>query len=117
MGASVNKLLLEIDGEPMVRRVVRRALDAGLEHFVVVLGYEPDRVRESLDGLECTFVESPDYTGPTSRSLHAGPRALDSSVSATVVMLGDIGSRYHGDGALVAGRPRRIRFASRRVSL
>ncbi len=90
MGASVNKLLLEIDGEPMVRRVVRRALDAGLEHVVVVLGYEPDRIRESLDGLKCTFVENPDYTGPTSRSLHAGLRALDSSILATVVMLGDM---------------------------
>ena len=90
MGASINKLLLEIDGEPMVRRVVRRAIGAGLEPVVVVLGYEADRIRESLDGLECTFVENRDYTGPTSGSLHAGLRALDTSVSATVVMLGDM---------------------------
>lgn len=90
MGASINKLLLEIDGEPMVRRVVRRAIDAGLDPVVVVVGHEPDRIRESLDGLKCTFVENPDYSGPTSGSLHAGLRALDQSISAAVVMLGDM---------------------------
>ncbi len=90
MGASINKLLLEIDGEPMVRRTVKRAIDAGLDPVIVVVGYEPDRIRESLDGLECTFVENPDYTGPTSGSLHAGLRALDTSISAAVVMLGDM---------------------------
>jgi molybdenum cofactor cytidylyltransferase len=90
MGASINKLLLEIDGEPMVRRVVRRAIDAGLDPVIVVLGYQPGRIRESLDGLECTFVENPDYSGPTSGSLHAGLRALDKSISAAVVMLGDM---------------------------
>ena len=90
MGASINKLLLEIDGEPLLRRVVRRAIDAGLAPVIVVVGYEPDRIRESLDGLECTFVENRDYSGPTSGSLHAGLRALDKSVSAAVVMLGDM---------------------------
>ena len=90
MGASINKLLLEIDGEPLVRRVVGRAIDAGLDPVIVVVGYEPDRIRESLAGLECTAVENPDYSGPTSGSLHAGLRALGTSVSAAVVMLGDM---------------------------
>lgn len=90
MGASTNKLLLEIDGEPMVRRVVRRAIEAGLEPVVVVLGYEPHRIRATLGGLECAFVENPDFTGPTSGSLHTGLRALDASVPAAVVMLGDM---------------------------
>lgn len=90
MGASINKLLLEIDGEPMVRRVVRRAIDAGLDPVIVVVGYEPDRIRKSLDGLDCTLVENPDYSGPTSGSLHAGLRALDTSISAAAVMLGDM---------------------------
>jgi molybdenum cofactor cytidylyltransferase len=90
MGTSTNKLLLEIDGEPMVRRVVRRAVEAGLDPVVVVLGHETARLRASLGGLDCMFVESPDYTGPTSGSLHAGLSALEPSVSAAVVMLGDM---------------------------
>ena len=90
MGASTNKLLLEIDGEPMVRRVVRRAIDAGLDPVVVVLGHDPERVRAALAGLPCAFAMNVDYTGPTSGSLHAGLRALDASVAGAVVMLGDI---------------------------
>ncbi len=90
MGPARNKLLLDVEGEPMVRRTVRRALAAGLAPVVVVLGHEPDRVREALAGLECTFATSPDPTGPTSGSLHAGLRALGTDVTAAVVLLGDM---------------------------
>lgn len=90
MGPSTNKLLLEIGGEPMVRRVVRRAIDATLDPVVVVLGHEPERVRAALVGLPCAFVTNADYTGPTSGSLHAGLRTLDASVAGAVVMLGDM---------------------------
>ena len=90
MGESVNKLLLDIDGEPMVRRTARRALEAGLSPVVVVLGHEAERVRAALDGLGCSFAENPDFTGPTSGSLHAGLRALPSTVDAAIVLLGDM---------------------------
>ena len=90
MGASTNKLLLEVDGEPMIRRVVRRAISAGLDPVVVVIGHEPDRIRKALHGLECTYAANPDTEGPASGSLHAGLRALDDSITAAVVMLGDM---------------------------
>jgi len=70
-------MLLPVTGDPMVRRTVRAALDAGLEPVIVVLGHEAQRVREALAGLPCAFTESDDFTGPTSASLHAGLRALD----------------------------------------
>ena len=85
-----NKMLLPVEGEPMVRRTVRAALDAGLDPVVVVLGHEPDRARQALEGLACTFVESDDFTGPTSASLHAGLRALGAGTDAAVVLLGDM---------------------------
>lgn len=85
-----NKLMLPVDGQPMVRRTVQRALDAGLAPVVVVLGHEPERVRDALHGLAVTFAISPDPTGPTSASLHAGLRALDDTVSATLVLLADM---------------------------
>jgi molybdenum cofactor cytidylyltransferase len=90
MGPSLNKLLLAVEGEPMVRRLARRATEAGLSPLVVVLGHEPARVREALGGIDCTFVENAAFTGPTSGSLHAGLRALDASVTAAVVLLGDM---------------------------
>lgn len=90
MGETVNKLLLDVDGEPMVRRTARRALEAGLSSVVVVLGYESARVREALVGLDCQFAVSHDPSGPASASLHAGLRALGPGVPAAVVMLSDM---------------------------
>ncbi len=85
-----NKLLLPVDGEPMVRRAARRALEAGLSPVVVVLGHEAEPVKAALAGLDLRFVMSPEPTGPTSVSLHAGLRVLGPQVRATVVMLSDM---------------------------
>ncbi len=89
MGPGRNKMLLELEGEPLARRAARRALAAGLAPVVVVLGDEADRVREALGGLACDCVVNPDFAGPTSGSLHAGLRRLG-AVDAAVVLLGDM---------------------------
>lgn len=87
----VNKMLLEVDGVPMVRRTVRRVAASGVTRTVVVLGHEADLVRQALDGLPCDFAENPDFTGPTSGSLHAGLGALaKADVDAALVTLGDM---------------------------
>jgi molybdenum cofactor cytidylyltransferase len=89
MGA--NKLLLPVEGEPMVHRTVRRVLDAGCDPVVVVTGHDAHRVREVLAPMtNLRFAESPDHTGPTSGSLHAGLRALPDDVDAALVMLADM---------------------------
>jgi molybdenum cofactor cytidylyltransferase len=85
-----NKMLLDVDGVPMVRRTVQRVIDAGASPVIVVLGNEPDAVRAALAGLACVFTDNPDYTGPTSGSLHAGLRALPDDVDATLVLLADM---------------------------
>ena len=85
-----NKMLLAVDGEPMLRRAVRRALAADCFPVVVVVGHEAEQARAALADLDCTFATSPDPTGPTSTSLHAGLRALGPKVDATIVMLGDM---------------------------
>jgi len=85
-----NKLLLDVEGEPMVRRTVRRALDAGCSPVVVVTGHEHERVQAALASLDVVFVQSPDPTGPTSESLHAGLRAMSANCEAAVVMLADM---------------------------
>lgn len=90
MGPTTNKLLLPVEDVPMVRRTVARVQLAGIRDIVVVTGHEGDRVRATLAGLPCTFVESPDPTGPTSGSLHAGLRAFGPEIDATLVMLADM---------------------------
>jgi molybdenum cofactor cytidylyltransferase len=90
MGPGRNKMLLELAGEPLVRRAARRALAAGLSPVVVVLGHEADRARAALAGLPVEITVNPDFTGPTSGSLHAGLDVLGADVEAVVVLLADM---------------------------
>ncbi len=85
-----NKMLLELDGESLVRRAAKRALGAGLSPVVVVIGHEAARLRAELKDLPLVFAINPDYTGPTSGSLHRGLDTLGVDVAAVVVMLGDM---------------------------
>jgi molybdenum cofactor cytidylyltransferase len=85
-----NKMLLDVDGAPMVRRAALMARDAGLAPIVVVVGNDEARVRAALDGVDCTFAVNPDFTGPTSGSLHVGLQALGADVDATVILLADM---------------------------
>ncbi len=85
-----NKMLLELDGESLVRRAAKRALGAGLSPVVVVIGHEAARLRAELKDLPLVFAINPDYTGPTSGSLHRGLDTLGADVAAVVVMLGDM---------------------------
>ncbi len=85
-----NKLLLELDGEPIVRRTVRQALAADLCPVVVVLGHDSRAVRTTLSGLDCRSVTNPHYRRGINRSLWAGVAALPAETSAVVVMLADM---------------------------
>ena len=85
-----NKMLLELEGEALVRRAARRALAAGLSPVVVVLGHEADRVRAALADLGLLIALNPDFAGPTSGSLHAALDLLGEDVGAAVVLLGDM---------------------------
>lgn len=88
-----NKLLAAVDGAPMVRRSASPLLDAELDEVVVVVGFEAERVRDALGGLDVRFVENPDYESGQASSVRAGVHALrerDSDVDAAVFALGDM---------------------------
>ena len=88
MGAD-NKLLLPIDGEPVVRRTARQLLAAGPEEVVVVLGHEADRIAGALDGLAVRTVLNPDYREGQMTSVRSGLAALTASVDGILVCLAD----------------------------
>jgi molybdenum cofactor cytidylyltransferase len=85
-----NKLLLELDGEPLVRRAVRAALDGSLGQVVVVLGHEAERVREALAGLPCHPVLNPDHAAGVRLSLQVGVRQVPAEAAAAMVILADM---------------------------
>lgn len=66
------KQLLHLDGQPLVRRAVRVALDAGLGRVFVVIGAEAGRIRPALEDLDVTIVVNPDWQDGIASSLRAG---------------------------------------------
>ncbi len=88
MGAD-NKLLLPIDGEPVVRRTARQILAAGPEEIIVVLGHEADLVCHALDGLAIRAVVNPAWRDGQMTSVHAGLAALSAPVDGIMICLAD----------------------------
>ena len=85
-----NKLLLELDGEAVVRRAVRHALEAGLAPVIVVLGHEAEQVRAQLAGFTCDCVLNPHYEQGMKSSVRAGFAALPDGTGAAVMLLADM---------------------------
>ncbi|HUK22172.1 MAG TPA: nucleotidyltransferase family protein [Gemmatimonadales bacterium] len=91
MGPGRNKLLLEFDGEPLVRRSTRVAVDAGLRPVIVVLGFAADQVRRALGSLQCDVALNPRWDdGAMSASLHVGLRRVPRSSTGAIVLLADM---------------------------
>lgn len=94
------KQALPLQGEPMVRRVARRALTAALSPVVVVTGAHRDDVRAALDGLDVVPADNIAWAGGMGGSIATGvmaARAAAPSMSALLVMLGDQPSIDAGD--------------------
>jgi molybdenum cofactor cytidylyltransferase len=80
------KLLLDIDGTPMVRHVIEAASDGGCHQTVVV--YSSDDVKHSVNG-QVELVYNPEAKTGMASSLQAGLKALRPEIEAAVVLLGD----------------------------
>ncbi len=85
-----DKLLVELEGEPLVRRAARRALEAGLEPLLVVVGHEAERVEAALAGLPFRPVRNPAWAEGQGASLGAGVAAVPPEAEAVVVLLADM---------------------------
>ena len=87
---SANKLLLPVDGAPMVVRVADAIAASRATGPIVVVGHQAAEVRAALAGRAATFVENPDYADGLSTSLRRGIAAVPAEVDAVLVCLGDM---------------------------
>jgi molybdenum cofactor cytidylyltransferase len=85
-----NKLLLELDGKPILCHAVDQALGAGLSEIVVVTGHQASKVRAALGNRPVKVIEAREHRLGMSASLKAGIRALSPKAEAALVMLGDM---------------------------
>ena len=76
------KLLLELGGEPIVRRTVRQVIGAGFDDVLVVLGLEHERTLAALDGLACRHTINAQFASGMGTSFRAAVGALGASDAA-----------------------------------
>ncbi|MGH7763043.1 MAG: nucleotidyltransferase family protein, partial [Candidatus Dormibacteraceae bacterium] len=87
------KLLLDLDGTPMVKHVIQAASEGGCHQTVVV--YSAEDVKEAVDG-DAELAHNPNARTGMASSLQVGLRAMRPEIEAAVVLLGDqplVGSR------------------------
>ncbi|HKD18955.1 MAG TPA: nucleotidyltransferase family protein [Thermoanaerobaculia bacterium] len=85
-----NKLLIDLDGEALVARAVRRAMAAGLGPVIVVLGHEADRVARALEGVPCRLLVNAHHRSGQGSSFRSGIAAVPEDAAAAVVLLADM---------------------------
>ena len=84
------KQLLPYRGQTLLRRAAETGLAAGLAPLVVVIGPDPEAMRQELSGLPVQIVENPCYLEGQSTSMRAGLAALPPTTNAVVMLLVDL---------------------------
>jgi len=85
-----NKLLLKLDGETLIERVVKTAKGSSADEVIVVLGHEAEKVREQLVKLDCKVVVNENYMRGQSESVKVGLAAVSSSAEAVMILPADV---------------------------
>lgn len=83
------KQLLDFGGQPLIRRVVRIALESRLDSVTVVLGAATDQIEPFLFDMDVAVVINPDFESGQASSMRAGLSSLSEDVEAVIFLLGD----------------------------
>lgn len=84
------KLMADLGGVPVIRRVTERVMAAGFAEVIVVTGAEGAALRPALEGLDCRIVEAPDWAEGMAASLRSGIAALAPDAEGVCIFLGDM---------------------------
>ena len=85
-----NKLLARFDGEPLVRRMAKRAIASKAGPVIVVTGHRAGDVTAALEGLDVATVHNPDFAEGLATSLKAGLQAVPEEAGGALVLLADM---------------------------
>lgn len=88
--SGIDKRLLTIDGEPLLRRWPALLSRAGIGEIVVVIGHDADRVAGLLEGLPVGVVRHDDWARGQQGSVRAGLAALSADAAAAMIVLCDL---------------------------
>jgi len=83
------KVLVDWNGQPLIRHIALHAIEAGLSPVIVVLGAWLGPIERSLVGLDIKFVHNTDYEKGMGSSLRSGFKVLPNAVDGAFLFLGD----------------------------
>ncbi len=73
------KQLIVLDGESLLRRTARLAVEAGCSKVVIVLGFDPDRMLPELNALPVEVILNPQWQEGMGSSLRRGIETITRS--------------------------------------
>ncbi len=85
-----NKLLAEIEGQPLIRKTVSGVLDSKCSHVCIVLQPACHRIQDALHGLQHTAVPNSSFKNGIGSSIAAGIRSLPGNIDGAFVLPGDM---------------------------
>jgi molybdenum cofactor cytidylyltransferase len=87
-----NKLLAEVDGVPLVCRVVDAIASGGAGEIVVVTGHEADAVKAALEERRVSIAHNPNWQEGMGTSVARGVAAIGESAAGALIVPGDMPS-------------------------
>ena len=84
-----NKLVLPLDGKPVLQRVLDALKGSKVDETVVVLGGGAEEVRRMIDLRGAKVVVNRHYAEGMSTSIKAGLASVSRSADAVIIVLGD----------------------------
>jgi len=84
-----NKLLVNVLGEPLIRRVVKNALNSRVDEVIVVLGYMAEEIEKILRDLPCKTVLNENFEEGMSSSVKKGLSKVSKEAEAVLILPGD----------------------------
>ena len=85
-----NKLLLNVDGIPLVRKSAINILNSNVTSMTVVTGFDENNIVNALSGLNVNFVKNINFREGLSSSLKAGLANITPTPSAVIICLADM---------------------------
>ena len=85
-----NKLLLNVDGIPLVRKSAINILNSNVTSMTVVTGFDENKIINALSGLNVNFVKNINFQEGLSSSLKAGLANITPTPSAVIICLADM---------------------------
>ena len=85
-----NKLLCDLDGKPVLRRIVENLVASKASPIVIVTGHQCDAVQELIQDLPVTSCFNENFADGMSTSIAAGIAGVPADLAGVLIVLGDM---------------------------